>query len=103
MDTLGGLDQAIIETKSLIGLQPDDKVRLIAYPKEKSLVDILQKAFGSSTSTVKVGESLGLDSVLGGLPIPDSLTSVIKQAVNISKMFNRENVLTVMPYTIQLR
>lgn len=103
VDTLGGLDKAILETKSLIGLKADDKVRLVAYPREKSLVDILQKAFGSSSSTVTINEQMGIDKLVGSLPLPDGLANVLKQAVGISKMFNREKVLTVMPYTVQLR
>jgi protease-4 len=103
VDELGGLDKAIVETKGLIGLKADDKVRLIAYPKEKSLVDILQKAFGTSTSTVKVDNTMGLDVLLGSLPLPEGLASVMKQAVTITNMFQQEKVLAIMPFTLELR
>lgn len=105
VDSLGGLDEAIVETKKLIGLTPDDKVRLIAYPKERNLVDILQKAFGTSSSTVRVGApaSDGLGALIGSLPIPQGLQAVLEQATTISRMFNQENVLAVMPALIQIR
>ncbi len=103
VDELGGMDRAIVETKALIGLTPDDKVRLISYPKEKSIVDMLQKAFGASSTAVNVGDSPGLNLLLSALPVPEGLTAVLKQATSISKMFNKENVLTVMPFTLDLR
>jgi protease-4 len=104
VDELGGLDKAILETKTLIGLKPDEKVRLIAYPKEKSLVDILQKAFGASSSTVKFqGTNVALGAVLGNLPVPAGLQNVFQQALSISQMFQRENVLTVMPVMVDLK
>lgn len=107
VDELGGMDKAIVETKALIGLKPDEKVRLIAYPKEKSIVDILQKALGTSSSTVRVGGGAGasamLDAMLGTLPAPAGLKSVVNQALSVGKMFQRESVLTVMPIMIDLR
>ena len=120
VDELGGMDKAIVETKALIGLKPDEKVRLIAYPKEKSIVDILQKALGTSSSTVRIGGgadtinaaagAIGsaysgamLDMVFGNLPVPSGLKSVMNQALSIGKMFQQESVLTVMPVMIDLR
>lgn len=105
VDELGGLDKAIVETKALIGLKPDEKVRLVAYPKEKSLVDILQKAFGGSSTAVKKSatSAYGLDMILSSLPLPEGLTSALKQASTISRMFNQESVLTVMPVMLHIR
>lgn len=107
VDELGGMDKAIVETKALIGLKPDEKVRLIAYPKEKSIVDILQKALGTSSSTVRIGGGTGasamLDAMLDTLPAPAGLKSVMNQALSIGKMFQQESVLTVMPVMIDLR
>lgn len=103
VDELGGLDTAVVATKGLIGLKPDDKVRLVAYPKQQTLVDVLQKAFGSSTTTVRTGgSSPALDALLGTMPLPHGLTNVMKQAVQIGAMFNQESVLTVMPVNLQI-
>jgi len=103
VDELGGLDKAIVETKALIGLKPDDKVRLVAYPKEQTLVDMIQKTLGTSSSAVRTGAGLdGMSTVIDALPVPAALNSVMKQAVAISAMFQKENVLTVMPFTIHL-
>ena len=105
VDDLGGIDKAILETKSLIGLSPDDKVRLIAYPKEKSIVDILQKAFGNSSATVKkstVSSALGVDSILSTLPLPSGLKGALTKALSISDMFNKENVLAIMPMVLEV-
>lgn len=101
VDELGGLDKAILETKTLIKLKPDDKIRLIAYPKEQTLVDLLQKTF-SSTSTVR-SPDLGMSLFLDSLPLPAATNGVIRQAFAIGKMFNQERVLTVMPFALKLR
>lgn len=104
VDVLGGLDTAIVETKALIGLKATDKVRLISYPKEKTLVDIIQKALGTSSSTVRVGLSAwATEAALQAAPVPAGLKAVLTQAALIGKMLERESVLTVMPVLLDVR
>lgn len=104
VDALGGLDTAIVETKALIGLKPTDKVRLLTYPKEKTLVDIIQKALGSSSSTVQVGlPAWASEAALQAAPWPAGLKNVLTQAALIAKMLERESVLTVMPVLLDVQ
>lgn len=105
VDELGGMDKAITETKLLIGLKPDDKVRLVSYPREKSLVDIIQKALGTSSTTVRTGTGLhaAVSSMLGGTTLPGGLEAIMNHAVTIGNMLQQESVLTVMPVMINLK
>ncbi len=105
VDELGGMDKAITETKLLIGLKPDDKVRLVSYPREKNLVDIIQKALGTSSTTVRTGSSLqnAASAMLGGTTVPRGLEAIMNHTIVIGNMLQRESVLTVMPIMIDLK
>lgn len=95
VDDTGGLDRAIQETKKVLGLRQDDKVSLIAYPKEVGLFDFLQKALGGS-----VAAQVRLDPV--DKTLPRDLSNLLAYARKLVLMFERERVLTVLPFVPDL-
>lgn len=109
VDELGGLSTAIALAKDSIGVKRTDKVRLIAYPKEKSFVEILQNALGTgsiSASALPVkmnSDSLLLESLLGTSLIPDGLKTAMRSALQISTMLEKEKVLAVMPFVLDIK
>jgi protease-4 len=99
VDELGGMSEAIADTKQLIGLQKTDKVQLITYPKEQSFLDVLQKTFGAS-ATAHVSTPAALQMLAGTMPLPAAARQAFSLAVSVSQMFQHEQVLAVMPFTI---
>lgn len=97
VDELGGLPKAIEATKLLMGLTPDDKVELVAYPKDMTLMDVLQKAFGGG-ATVGLGPRPSLSAVL-----PAAVRPLAAQAVAVLHLLQREQVLAVSPVLLDLR
>lgn len=95
VDDVGGMPRAIQEVKLLIGLKKDDKVSLVAYPKEVGLLDLLQKAFGNSTT---VAREASPDMLLDAMPLPASLRQVLRVASSMATMFEHEKVLMMMPF-----
>jgi protease-4 len=92
VDEIGGLPQAIDECKTLIGLEKTDKVELVVYPKELTLVDLFEKALGGSGAQVNLGNP-GLDALL-----PGPLKSVLGHARVVLRLMEREKVVAVMPF-----
>ena len=92
VDELGGFPVAIREAKLLIGLTADDKIELVPYPKELSMVELLQKLMGSNAQ-VRV-----LPAMMEGLGLPMALAPVVEHAAAVSRMLGREHVLAVMPF-----
>jgi protease-4 len=97
VDELGGLPKAIESTKRLIGLTPDDKVELIAYPKDMSLMDVLQTAIGGG-ATVSLGAQPSLSAWL-----PVAVRPLAAQARAMMRLFQREPVLAVSPILLEIR
>lgn len=91
VDEIGGLAQAIQETKSLIGLRKDEKVALVTYPKEVGLMDILQKAFGGSV----IAQS-GVPFINEALPAP--IARMLRFGQHMAQMLEHEHVIAVMPF-----
>jgi protease-4 len=101
VDEIGGMGLAITEIKQLIGLKKDDKVSLVSYPKEQTLFDYLQKAItGNVVAQVKTESTL--QAVTGMDLFPRGLQNALKAALRIGHMFQRERVLTVMPFFPQI-
>ena len=53
VDELGGYRAAIAKTKELLGLGPDDKVRIQRFPKPKTQLEQFYEMFGLSTEATK--------------------------------------------------
>lgn len=64
VDSLGGLRDAVVEAKILVGLDPDADVSLVPYPSPKSLAVQLAEALGGSVHARAGG------ALLGQLPAP---------------------------------
>lgn len=54
VDELGGYEAAITKTKALIGLQSDDKIKLVRFPAPKSTFEQFYEMFGMSTEAASV-------------------------------------------------
>lgn len=96
VDDLGGLGKAIAETKKLIGLRQDERVSLVAYPKQLGMLDILQKAIGSNVTASISSQSDPLTY------LPVSLKRVLQFARNVGRLFEQERVLAVMPFVLSI-
>ncbi|MBX7245072.1 MAG: signal peptide peptidase SppA [Candidatus Sumerlaeaceae bacterium] len=91
VDDVGGLTRAITQTKLLLGMKPEDKVALVAYPKDMSFFEVLQKAVGGTvTSQLNIGDIAA--------PLPGELRSLLGLARQFARLFERERVLTVLPF-----
>jgi protease IV len=98
VDETGGMGKAIEETKNLLGMGKNEKVALVAYPKEVGLMDMLRKAIGAG-AVAQV--SLRSDPMLGALP--ESVQRVLMTGRSIARMLERERVLAVMPFVPSVR
>lgn len=111
VDDLGGMGKAIVEAKKSLGMKADEKVALVAYPKETSLMDIFQKAMGSNTSArinlpafAASGGSMEAGSIAAlWTSLPKGLRQALTNAAAVGRMLQREQVLAVMPTMPQLR
>jgi protease-4 len=54
IDALGGLREAALQGKELVGLEPDDDVALLPYPQPKPLAEQLGEVLGGSQLGVEV-------------------------------------------------
>jgi protease-4 len=98
VDELGGMGKAIEETKGLLGMSKDEKVALVAYPKEVGLMDILRKAIGAgAVAQVRVDAN----PMLEALPAP--VQRALATASCVARMLGRERVLAVMPFVPSVR
>ncbi|MGC8742064.1 MAG: signal peptide peptidase SppA [Candidatus Sumerlaeaceae bacterium] len=70
VDELGGFSRAVLEMKHQLGLQPEDKVALVAYPKELTLLDVLQKAMGMNAQLAELGATAGVAHAPQSAPPP---------------------------------
>ena len=67
VDELGGLSTAVRRTKEAVGLEPDDDVFLIPFPKQKSLGEQLLQAFQTSALRAAGGPGFQWPAPLGEL------------------------------------
>jgi len=102
VDELGGMSTAIREMKALLGIKNDDKVALVAYPKDVSLFEMLSKALGGNV-TARVSASAAWEPfVASRTALPPGLARAFDAAMNVSRMFQRERVLAIMPFVPQI-
>ncbi len=64
IDEIGGLDDAVIEAKSLAGIDENAKFSLVFYPKPKTLQEKLNEILTSAPvfSSLVLGKQLGIDT-----------------------------------------
>jgi protease-4 len=67
VDELGGLSTAVRRTKEAVGLEPDDDVFLIPFPKQKSLGEQILQAFQTSALRAAGGPVFPWPAPLGEL------------------------------------
>ncbi|MCX7624919.1 MAG: signal peptide peptidase SppA [Candidatus Sumerlaeaceae bacterium] len=104
VDAVGGFATAVKEMKRLLGLQPDDKISLVAYPKELTLLDILQKAMGTNVQLARVKESAQLwptDAAIGSLGVL-GLSRSLEWALSLAQVVAAEHVAFMMPWDLRL-
>jgi len=102
VDELGGFRRAVQEMKRQIGLSPDDKVVLVAYPKELTLLDVLQKAMGTNAQMARAG-AFGdplASATFSQLERFSGITSPVRLAVALAGILAKEPVALVMPFAI---
>lgn len=94
VDELGGINEAVETAKKLAKIKPEEQVRLILYPKRKSLFEVLFG--GSGDETVKISG----DAIYAKI-----LPAEFREAASLLKLFSgAENfkVFALMPYTLRI-
>ena len=100
MDELGGMGRAVDETKNLLGMKSDEKVGLVAYPKEVGLMDVLRKALGKDV-TFAAGPFSGGAGVAELLP--EGLVSALTTARAAAALLTNERVVLMTPFVAVIR
>jgi protease-4 len=101
VDALGGFGRAVQEMKRSLGLRPDDKISLVAYPKELTLLDILQKAVGANAQLAR-GTALPAQSFAEVAPASRGLTRTIAAAMVFARILSADHVALMMPFDLWL-
>ncbi len=55
VDELGGLDRAVAVAKDRSGIDANDEVELVAYPRERSFLDLLSEGFTVTQAAARLG------------------------------------------------
>jgi protease-4 len=100
VDALGGFGDAVQEMKHLIGLQPEDKVSLVAFPKELTLLDVLQKAMGANAQLARSG---GADPLQAAALSAADLAKPLAQALALGRILAAEHVALMLPLVLNLQ
>ena len=100
VDELGGMGRAVDETKNLLGMKSDEKVGLVAYPKEVGLMDVLRKALGKDV-TFAAGPFSGGAGVAELLP--EGLVSALTTARAAAALLTNERVVLMTPFVAVIR
>lgn len=101
VDEIGGMGKAVEVVKKALGMKQEEKIALVAYPKEKGLMEILQKAMGTGSVTRAAIpafsglEGAGLQAIWSELP--RGLRQALAGAGAVARMLQKEQVLAVMP------
>ncbi len=106
VDALGSFDVAVAEMKRLLGLQPDEKIQLVAYPKEVTLRDLILKAVGRSTqlaqSPLAPATSAPADAA-AWLMTTSELASPLGQALTLGRLLLAERVVLMIPFALDIK
>ena len=85
VDELGGLGHAIALAKERVGIDADDEVELVIYPRPKSLFELLNEGFAVARVALR----------LSGLASPQ--TQALGAATAPLRLFRRGEPLAIMP------
>ena len=85
IDDLGGLSRAIALAKEKAGLDPDDEVQLVIYPRPKSLFELLDEGFPMARAL----------ATLAGLASPEA--ALVGRATAPARLFRPGEPLAIMP------
>ena len=85
VDELGGLGHAIALAKERVGIDADEEVELVIYPRPKSLFELLNEGFAMARVALR----------LSGLASPQ--TQVLGAATAPLRLFRRGEPLAIMP------
>lgn len=97
IDELGDLRAAIAGAKELAGLDPDDEVRIDAYPEA---VDFFESVFGNTDAEQEVRSQIDSFLSLGGA-LPE-LSDAIHRLAWLRKVFAHEPVAVLMPFELKV-
>jgi protease-4 len=89
VDRLGGLDAAIAAVKERVGLEPEEPVETVVYPRRRTLYEAFSDQFGRSTG------GISLLRALGGSRGPGR---AIASATAPGRLFRRGEPLALMPF-----
>jgi protease-4 len=87
VDRLGGLDVAIDAAKERAGLDAEDEVDVVVYPRRRTVYEALSDQFGGS------GVSGAMSALLGRAP-----ARAVAAATAPSRLFRRGEPLALMPF-----
>jgi protease-4 len=87
VDRLGGLDVAIAAAKERAGIDEDDEVEVVVYPRRRNVYEALSDQFGDS------GVTGVLSALLGRAP-----ARAVAAATAPSRLFRRGEPLALMPF-----
>lgn len=91
VNKLGGIEDAIADAKKLAKIPADVECDTILYPKQLTLIDFLSKILGGSSES-----SVFYSSYFKELEL-------IKENSLLINLMNREPVLTLMPFRIEIK
>ena len=84
VDELGGLSRAIDLAKERAGIDPDDEVRLVVYPRPKSFFEMIDEGFPMA-------------GVLGALGVLPAEAEIVGRATAPARLFRPGEPLAIMP------
>ena len=85
IDEVGGLDRAIALAKEKAGIDPDDEVELVIYPRPKSFFELLDEGFPMARAA----------AAWAGLAAPEA--ALVGRATAPARLFRPGEPLAIMP------
>jgi protease-4 len=61
IDDLGGIDKAMEALRRKAGFKPDEKLRVVAYPPKRTLLEQLMRSTETPSVESRIAEMLGID------------------------------------------
>ena len=89
VDRLGGLDEAVDAVKELAGIDPEQAVETVTYPRRRTFYEALSDQFGGGSSA----------SLLGALTGAHGPGRAIASATAPGRLFRRGEPLALMPFS----
>jgi protease-4 len=102
IDGTSGMNGAIDEIKRQLNLRTEDRIALVPFPRERTLLDLLTRAFSSSGGS---GAKLGLSQPELQLLLqhaPNALRQNIFLALRLPELLRNERVLLLAPHAIHI-